>query len=407
MARILMITPQLPYPPMQGTSLRNWHLLRAMAEVHDVTLLSFSETAGLPPADVLGQLSDLLPPVQVPSRSGFKRLTQMLTSPLPDMALRLESKEFSIALERALKSIQIDAVQIEGIELVRYMDNIRSANSSIPIVLDCHNAETRLQERAVRSDLYTPNRWPAALYSRLQIGRLANFERDACLEANRIITVSENDSHYLTNLCGPMLPPPHVIPNTVDVMEYQWTRPISQDQIFDLLFSGKMDYRPNVDGTLWFADEVWPLIRKRFPHLTWGIVGQKPHPRLDRLKDLPGVTVTGRVDRIQPYLAGASVYILPLRMGSGTRLKLIEAMSAGKPIVSTTLGAEGFPVKNGRELLLADSAGEMAKAIIEILENSALVETLGRNAQSFVEAYDWRSTIPLISELYNELIDLS
>jgi polysaccharide biosynthesis protein PslH len=404
MARILMITPQLPYPPMQGTSLRNWHLLRATAEVHNVTLLSFSESTDLLTTNVLEQISDTLPPVQVPSRSRAKRLLQLLTSPLPDMALRLESKDFSTALHRALETIEIDAVQIEGIELVRFMDQIRTANPLVPIVLDCHNAETQLQERAFQTDLSTPKRWPAAFYSHLQIGRLANFECDACLKADRIITVSESDREYLTNLCGSMLPPMHVIPNTIDVGEYRWTSPIPPDQRFELLFSGKMDYRPNVDGILWFADEVWPVIRARFPHLTWGIVGQKPHPRLNRLKDLPGVAVTGRVDLIQPYLAGASVYILPLRLGSGTRLKLIEAMSAGKPIVSTTLGAEGFPVQSGRELLLADSAEEMAKAIIEILENPPLGEKLSRNARTFVGAYDWRSTIPLISELYNELI---
>ncbi|MFO7663928.1 MAG: glycosyltransferase [Chloroflexota bacterium] len=406
MARILMLTPQPPYPPMQGTSLRNWHMLRALAEVHDVTLLSFSESTSLSHADGLRRISELLPAVEVPTRSGAKRLGQIFVSPLPDVALRLESEDYLKALERALETTGIDAVQIEGIELARYMSQVRSANSALPIVLDCHNAETRLQERAFRTDLSNPRRWPAALYSRLQIGRLADFECEACLEADRVIAVSESDSQYLKDLCGNTLPPVRVIPNTVDIFEYKWSGPIPQEQKFDLLFTGKMDYRPNVDGILWFADEVWPTIRERFPTITWGIVGQRPHARLDRLKSKPGITLTGCVDQIQPYLAGARVYILPLRLGSGTRLKLIEAMSAGKAIVSTTLGAEGFPVLNGRELLLADSASEMAKAIISLLENPTLGEQLSNNAQAFVQAYDWRSTISLVAELYEELIDL-
>jgi polysaccharide biosynthesis protein PslH len=403
MARILMLTPQPPYPPMQGTSLRNWHMLRALAEVHDVTLLSFSESTTLSTADELRLISDLLPAIEVPNRSGVKRLGQMLTSPLPDVALRLESDKFSKALERALETTGINAVQIEGIELARYVSQVRSANSALPIILDCHNAETRLQERAFQIDLAKPRRWAAAFYSRLQIGRLANFEREACLAADRVIAVSESDRQYLNALCGPALHSVRVVPNTVDVNEYKWSGPIAQEQKFDLLFTGKMDYRPNVDGILWFADEVWSTIRERFPTITWGIVGQSPHARLDRLKSKPGITLTGRVDQIQPYLAGASVYVMPLRQGSGTRLKLIEAMSAGKAIVSTTLGAEGFPVHNGRELLLADSASEMAKAIIRLLENPTLREQLSNNAQAFVKAYDWRSTISLIAELYEEL----
>ena len=311
MARILLLTPQLPYPPQQGTSLRNFHLLRALAERHEVTLLSFAEDDR--PADLarLSELARVLPPVPVPQRTTGQRLRQLLTTDAPDMALRLRSAAFGVALTEALRMARFDAVQIEGIELAWTMATVR-AGGAARIVLDCHNAETELQRRTLHGDRSRPARWPAAVYSAVQVGRLARFEREALAAADAVITVSEGDRRQLAELVGqerPMV----VIPNVIDVAAYRWNEPVPAACRFDLVFTGKMDYRPNVDGVLWFADTIWPLVRRQRPATTWAIVGQRPHPRLDSLRDQPGITVTGRVEHVQPYLAGAGVYILPLR----------------------------------------------------------------------------------------------
>ena len=139
------------------------------------------------------------------------------------------------------------------------------------------------------------------------------------------------------------------------------------------------------------------------PEITWAVVGQKPHARLDRLHGVPGITVTGWVEKVQPYLAGARVFIMPFRVGSGTRLKLIEALAAGRAVVSTSLGVEGYPVQDGQELLLADSADEMASKILRLLQDSDFRAQLGKTGREFSQQYDWRKVIPIFDQVYEAL----
>ncbi len=398
--KILILTPQLPYPPQQGTSLRNFHIIRGLAERHELTLLSFLEenqTAEPQAIAPLRALCQQIETVAVPRRSLAVRLWQLVSSRLPDMAHRLHSPPFALALRRLLAENHFDVVQVEGIELARYMDAIRIA-SETRLVFDNHNAETELQRRNFLTDLAQPRRWPAAAYSWVQVRRLRRFERWACVTADAVVAVSEADRIHLQSLLPNVQSPISVIPNCIDTQAYQQpVTPLS----FDLLFSGKMDYRPNVDAVLWFADEVWPLICQRRPSTTWVIVGQKPHERLDRLRGLPGVTMTGWVENIRPYLAGAQVVVIPFRIGSGTRLKLIEAMAAGRAIVSTPVGAEGFPVRHGDHLLLAETAEEMAAAVLQLLDRPEKQKHLGKMAQEFVQQYDWRYVVPKFEELYS------
>ena len=164
-----------------------------------------------------------------------------------------------------------------------------------------------------------------------------------------------------------------------------------------------MDYRPNVDGVLWFAETIWPLVRRQRPATTWAIVGQRPHPRLDALRGQPGITLTGRVEHVQPYLAGAGVYVLPLRIGSGTRLKLIESLAAGCAVVATTIGAEGFELDNGREAILADTPEAFAAAVLALLDDPARRAALGARGQAFAAQYDWQRVAPLFNDVYDRL----
>lgn len=398
MARILLLTPQLPYPPHQGTSLRNYHLLRALARGHEVSLLSFAEEE-LPDLSQLRTLCDVLPPVPVPTRTTGQRLRQLLTTGEPDMARRLHSTAFAESLSKALRETQYDFVQVEGIELAWSIDLIR-AHSTAGIVLDCHNAETELQRRAFGRDWRSVSRWPAAAYSALQIGRLARFEGEALRAADAILAVSETDRRYLAQRLGEPEKAIAVIPNMIDVEEYRWPDPVAEALRFDVVFTGKMDYRPNVDAVLWFAEAIWPLIRRERPEARWAVVGQRPHPRLESLRQLDGVILTGRVPQVQPYLAGAGVYVMPLRIGSGTRLKLIESMAAGCAVVSTTIGAEGFPVVDGREIVLADTAEAFAAAVLKLLADPARRAELSRQAERFAARYDWRQQTPLLDALY-------
>jgi glycosyltransferase involved in cell wall biosynthesis len=418
MATILLLTPQLPYPPQQGASLRNWQITRGLVERHQVSLLSFLESnQSADPQQIAPLLTccQVVETVPVPMRTTGQRLRQLVMTKRPDMAHRLDSPQFEEKLRRLLRGNDFDIVQIEGIELAGYMGAIREASPRSKIVYDAHNAETELQRRAFLTDLRRPQRWPAALYSWLQTGRLRRFEGWACQTADWVTAVSEADAAKVETYCALRIAYSKertgdaqdasritVIPNCIDVTEYQLL-PGEEGMVYDLVFTGKMDYRPNVDGVLWFAEEIWPLILRERPQTTWAIVGQKPHARLEPIGRLEGVTVTGRVERVQPYLAGAQVCLMPFRVGSGTRLKLLEAMAAGKAVVSTTAGAEGFPVQPGRELVVADSAAEFAAAVLRLLANQAERERLAWAGQQFARAYDWRQVIPRFDEVYGKL----
>ena len=162
-----------------------------------------------------------------------------------------------------------------------------------------------------------------------------------------------------------------------------------------------MDFRPNVDAVLWFTQSVLPLIRRESPETRFWAVGKSPHARLAPLAADPGVVLTGWVDDVRPYIAGASVYVIPLRIGGGTRLKVLEAMAMDKAIVSTTLGCEGFDLVPDQELLIADEPAEFASAVLNLLRDAECRDRMGRAARRFAGSrYDWRMIVPKLEKVY-------
>jgi sugar transferase (PEP-CTERM/EpsH1 system associated) len=402
--RLLLLTPQLPYPPHQGTSLRNFNLIAQLAQRHRVCLLTFLEPdQSLDDAGPLRDMCEWIDPVPVPRRSSALRLRQMLTTRRPDMAWRLWSPAFRDRLAMRLAEARFDVVQIEAIELAPYLPTIHRTQSQMAkprplIVYEDHNAEWVLQKRACLADLRTPGRWAAAAYSFVQWIRLKRYEADVCRRADCVVAMSEADRDAILAIAPEV--PVTIVPNGVDLDEYTgYDGPI---QPFDLVFTGKMDFRPNVDAMLWFGREVWPLIHRYRPEARLAIVGQRPHSRLDPLREAPGITITGWVADVRPYIAGATVYIAPLRVGGGTRLKLLQAMAMEAAIVATSLGAEGFPVTHGRELLLADTPASFSQAVLALLDAPEQRAQLGAAARRFVETtYGWDTLVPKLEALYD------
>jgi sugar transferase (PEP-CTERM/EpsH1 system associated) len=399
--RILLLTPQRPYPPHQGTTLRNFNLVKELARRHSVCVLTFLEPDQNPnEPGPLPDLCDWVETVPAPPRTTALRLRQMLLTRRPDMSWRLWSSEFNERLQARLEAEQFDVVEIEGIEMAPYLPTLEAARPRPLIIYDAHNAEWILQQRAFAADIGNPARWPTALYSWVQWHRLRRYEAELLHRVDHTIAMSAPDMVALRDVAP--LAPSTVIPNGVDLQAYSRFKgkPIQ----FDLLFTGKMDFRPNIDAVLWFAREVLPLVQDQRPRTTFGIVGQRPHSRLDPLRDLPGVTITGYVADVRPYIAGATVYVAPLRVGGGTRLKLLEAMAMGKPIVATTVGAEGFPVVDGQELLLADQPESFTAHLLDLLANPARRTELGAAGQSFARAnYGWDTLVPQLEKIYHNL----
>lgn len=400
--RILFLTPQLPYPPQKGTALRNWGLIKGLAPRHDVDLLSFrapGQDAEL--SQPLLESCQRVETVAQPERSVWDRLEGMLITRYPDMALRLRSGGYAQRLADWLARESFDVIQVEGIELAPYLDVIEAAAQNSLVVFDDHNCEYLLQRRVFFTDLRAPARWPGAAYSFVQWLRLVRYEARVCRRADRVLTVSEADGAALKSLVPGL--EPSVVPNGIDTTEYHRQAVDARPEENSLVFTGTMDFRPNVDAVLWFVDEVLPLIRTEIPDVHFTIVGQRPHARLEPLKGRPDVTLTGWVEDVRPYIASAEVYVVPLRMGGGTRLKLLEAMAMGKAVVATRLGAEGYPVTDGRELVLADTPTDFAGAVVSLLRSPRQRAELGRRGRTFVERhYDWRAIVPLVEAVYPE-----
>ena len=406
--RLLIITPQFPYPPHQGTTIRNYNLIRQLAVRHEIHLLSFAEGPGKVEVGPLRAHCAVICAVAVAQRSALDRARDTLLLSLPDMALRLESEAMHHQLDELLARGSYDVIQIEGIEMGPYLLQMtksewRMANNDRPLVVfDEHNCEYLLQRRAFETDVRRPERWVGALYSLIQWKKLARYERRCCSAADRVTVVSEADGRALERLVPGL--GVTVVPNGVDTAAYdpQTVEPLDLGPAA-IVFTGKMDFRPNVDGVLWFAQQVLSLVQAEIPEAHFYIVGQRPHPRLDTLRGDPAVTITGFVPHIQPYIAGTAAYVVPLRMGGGTRLKMLEAMALGKAVVSTSLGCEGFPLmRAGEHLLVADDAAAFAQAVLALLHDPSLQQGLGRRGRDFATTwYDWTVIAPRLEAVYS------
>jgi len=405
--KVLVLTPQFPYPPHQGTTMRNYNLIAGLAHRQEVHLLSFGqpeESQGSP----LERFCRSVQVVRPPQRSTAQRLRGLFLSRQPDMALRLPSSEFRAALSALLERETPDVVEVEGIELAQYLFQVTEERGEARrpwLVFDDHNAEYVLQQRAFETDIRQPRRWIGAAYSFVQWQRLRGYERRACQAADRVVAVSEPDAEALRRLMPGL--EPAVVPNGVDMGYY--TAPVtplppgSGPGEQDLVFTGKMDFRPNVDAVLWFAREVLPLVRQRSPQTRFWVVGKDPHPRLAPVQADPAVVVTGWVEDVRPYIAAAGLYVIPLRIGGGTRLKVLEAMAMGRAIVSTALGCEGFPLVPDQELAIADEPAGFAAAVLDLLGDAERRARIGRAARRFAGSrYDWRNIVPRLERVYSE-----
>jgi glycosyltransferase involved in cell wall biosynthesis len=398
---ILLLTPALPYPPHQGGALRNFGILRGLHDAgHQVSLLSFGTPGESSPLAALCTHLEIIPP---PARTMRDRLRDLVTSGQPDLARRLESAVFREALNRLLSQVTFDLIQFEGLEMAIYMQAAHKLQPRARLIYDAHNAEFALQQAIAQVETGNPRRLPAALYSRIQARRIEHFERTVCAGANAVIAVSEEDAALLR----PFRPDgrAHVLPNGIYVDDY--SQPDSKKLDLGehvLVFTGKMDYRPNVDGARWFADAILPRIHAQIPQARLYVVGQKPHASLQTLCEKEGIEVTGWVPEVQPFLHAAGVYVAPLRMGSGTRLKILEAMAAGCAVVATPIAAAGLNEDARRAIRLAEGEEAFAAAVIDLLRQPERRAELGAQAQRVVrQHYDWGALIPCLLNIYREV----
>jgi sugar transferase (PEP-CTERM/EpsH1 system associated) len=399
--RILWLNANLLLPLDKGGKIRTWHLMRHLARRHAITYLTFANDAEAEahrPAmrEVCSELINV-PWQDAPKGSlrFYAGVARHVLDPLPYAVAKYRSAAYRHAVESQLATGGFDRVVCDF--LVPAV-NLRRT-TPCPSILFTHNVEAEIWRRHAEN---ASGRLSRALYQQ-QWRRMMRFEARTLSRFDRILAVSDADAQtFRTRYADHVVSPIDVVPTGVDT-EYFTPTPEAFVRPKHLAFVGSMDWMPNEDAVLFFCREVLPRIRAAEPDVTLSIVGRAPTPAVKRLAQEPGIDVTGTVDDVRAYLGNACATVVPLRVGGGTRLKIFEAMAAGKAVVSTTIGAEGLPTESGRHLVIADGAEAFADAVLRVVREPELRRRLEREARTLVtNHYDWSVAA---AQLERSLID--
>ncbi len=384
--RILWLRADYLFPLTTGSRNRTFSLLKRICHEAELVYAGFSPVQGEKPDEPLaGCVKSLYClPKEVETTRGaeiYFRVIANLLSRYPFFARRSASPELRAYLSGVIAEQKFDLLLCDGLDASLNVD----FSWKIHKVLYHHSLETPLWRQRYESATNTIQR----TYFNYETKRTAAFESDMCNRFDSIVTSSERDRESLIGEYH-VGKPISVVPVGVDC-DYFRPDPAYKTIPHRLVFSGKMDLLSNIDQLLWFVSEIYPLVRRRFPDITFDIVGRNPASEVVALgqKDR-SIRVTGWVEDIRPYLGQAEVFVVPLRVPGGTRVKLYEAMALKCPVVSTSYGAEGLEVVANRDLLIADTPREFAGAIISLLENPRRRQELAEHGWRMVNAScDW------------------
>jgi sugar transferase (PEP-CTERM/EpsH1 system associated) len=393
--RILWLKTELLHPVDKGGKIRTYQMLRALKREHRVTYLTLDD--GAAPADAAERAEEYCHElVRVPHRTREKfsagfyaELAANLVSPLPYFMKKYESRAMRREVEARARG---DAFDVLVCDFLNPAVNV-PARLPVPAVLFQHNVEAMIWRR--HYEVQTNPLKRAYLYG--QWRKAFRYERAACRRFDAVVTVSRDDAETVRRDYG--------VGNVSDVptgVDTEFFRPArgAEPEPHTLVFTGSMDWLPNEDAIQFFTRDILPLVRASLPDVKLTVVGRKPYASLLELaKRDPSVVVTGRVEDVRPYMERAAAYVVPIRVGGGTRLKIYEAMAMERPVVSTTIGAEGLPLEDGEDLLIADTPRAFADAVVRVLTDAELARGLGARAAGKVRAqFGWDKVAAVFAE---------
>ncbi len=409
---ILFLSQLLPFPLDAGAKVRSYYTLRWLAAKHQVTLAAFTRSDD--PPEAMAHLRSICQAVHtVPvERSMGRDALSLIGSVLRGQSFII-NRDRSIAmgalLQRLLAQEHFDAVHADQLWMAQFAlrsalrvptaerSNVSMGNVS-RLVLDEHNACFQIFERLTKGERHPLKRW---LWQR-EAGLLRHYEADVYRQFDHVVTVTASDRYTLESLSHSdrgVFPTFHTIPICIDTASVPAVIP--QDGGSNVLHLGTMFWPPNVEGMLWFLQEVWPLVRNEIPQATFTIAGKNPPAELAALAAGQNVELTGYVPNSLPWLERASAFVVPLLSGGGMRVKIVEAWRWGLPIVSTTLGAEGIDYRDGENILIADTPADFAVAVMRLLRIPELNRRLRVNGRQWVEErYDYRRVYSAWDEVY-------
>jgi glycosyltransferase involved in cell wall biosynthesis len=390
MARILTILPYVPWPADNGGSLRTLRLLEGLDARHDVTVLAV-DLRGAGPAALGRRLRGRIHVFRPGLRDTLRDLAGVAVGQ-PLRYGRFDGDGMRRALDAVLATGPFELVHVDHLHLAPLIPHLRRSLPDAPVVLDEHNVESQIVERLAGIE-----GGARGLALRLHAAAIRRVERRAVAAADAVLCCSDEDARELRRLGARRL---EVVPNGVDL-----EAAALQDRVpgRDLVFVGSLDWRPNALAAIELAREIWPLVRRRLAGVRLVLVGRNPPAEVRRL-EAADVVVTGTVPSVEPWLRAAFATAMPLRAGSGTRLKVLEAAAAGVPIVATRLTFEGLPFEHGRDLLVADGAREFADAIVLLRKDAAAAARLAAGALASARAFAWPSVTARVLSLYASLL---
>jgi sugar transferase (PEP-CTERM/EpsH1 system associated) len=385
--KILWLNAGLLLPLDKGGKLRTFHVMRHLAKRHDITYVSFEDGTERP-QDRAGMM-EVCSRLETVPRSDVAKGTwrfyadaaRYTVDPIPYAVAKYRSAAYRRKVESLLASDRFDLVVCDFLPPVVNLPE----RLPCPSIVFTHNVESEIWRRHAEQ---AANPVSKRLLTQ-QWKRMLRFEAAALARFDLVLAVSDADARTFADLYPDSLATPaHVVQTGVDT-DY-FTPAAATPGRTHMVFTGSMDWLPNEDGMTFFCREILPRIREQEPQATLSIIGRAPTPAVRRLGEIPGVEVTGRVDDVRPHIARGAVYIVPLRIGGGTRLKIFEAMSMAKAVVSTTIGAEGLPVTAGRHLDIADEPGRFAQATVRLMRDESARHALEAAARTLVvDNYDW------------------
>lgn len=381
---ILVISPFFPYPLIQGGKITIFNTLKYLSREHRVSFACLAEE----PVTDYGPLKEYCEEIVVVERKPrlVRDLLTFLAGEYPYNAVKLHSAEFASELHRLLQRHRFDLVQIEFSLMWRYA----TVFEGIPCTLDAHNIEYKI---IAQNRLNCRNPLKKFLYA-IEERKLKALEERAWRECSLCFTVSNNERDAIAaTLQGD---DKLVTMVGVDLSRFEFQP--RQEPGKRILFVGGLNYYPNLDSSQYLLREIFPLIRAGVPDVTLDIVGIELWRIAGEAPANAGVELHESVPEILPWFRGADLLVVPLRYGAGIRIKILEAMSAGVPIVATSKGCEGLQVAHGRELLIADDPASFAREVIRLLGDQGLRQTIAMNARSFVaEHYSWETLVKRMS----------
>ena len=389
--RILMISAAPPRPATNGASRRIAAIADYLATRHDVTVLANHCDAG---CNVMGERADhayhecYLP---MPRRSKFGTFARACISPHSFVQLRYRNEPLCRKVTQMLQRSEFDCVWVNMLCMAPCLNSFLSdpesrSHRSVLLVLDQHNVDDLYYRSFLKCDLAISRK----AFALLEMAKAYRIQRKWYPIFDLVLCVSEED---LSRTCDFIKPLDHAMlaPNGVDVDYFkpQFGAPAgSSDPL--IVFGASMDATMNQDGIHWFHQRVWPRIRAHTAGARLWVVGRNPPQEIVRLSRYPGVQVTGTVPDVRSYYSAATVFIVPLRTGGGTKIKTLEAMAMGLPVVSTSVGAQGLNATAGEHLLIADDPDEFATRVTRLIDDPEMRGTLGEAARRFaVQHYSW------------------